>query len=98
MLKPLVPKFCPDLYARLRDIAEKQAPVKLKQMVSEGSPTWIACPSPSLAEVGCWRGCGGRQHLRLTCHGTIGVVVGGSSVTETDTEVHAAQNAVASHM
>ena len=30
MLKPLVPEFRSDLSARLRDIAEKQVPVKLK--------------------------------------------------------------------
>ena len=30
MLKPLVPKFRPDLFTRLKDIAEKQVPVKLK--------------------------------------------------------------------
>ena len=33
MLKPPVPKFCPDLSARLKDIAEKQVPVKLKPIV-----------------------------------------------------------------
>ena len=33
MLKPLVPKFRPDLSVRLRDIAEEQVPVKLKPMV-----------------------------------------------------------------
>ena len=33
MLKPLVPKFCPDLSARLKDIAEKQVPVKVKPIV-----------------------------------------------------------------
>ena len=33
MLKPLVPKFCPDLLARLKDIAEKQVPAKLKPIV-----------------------------------------------------------------
>ena len=30
ILKPLVPTFCPDLFARLRDIAEKQVPANLK--------------------------------------------------------------------
>ena len=33
MLKPLVPRFCPDLYDRLKDIAEKQVPTKLKPIV-----------------------------------------------------------------
>ena len=33
MLKLFAPKFHPDLSVRLRDIAEKQAPVKLKPIV-----------------------------------------------------------------
>ena len=33
MLKPLVPKFRSDLSARLGNIAEKQAPAKLKPIV-----------------------------------------------------------------
>ena len=33
MLKPLVPKFRSDLSVRLRDIAEKQVPAKLKPIV-----------------------------------------------------------------
>ena len=33
MLKSPVPKFRPDLSARLKDIAEKQVPVKLKPIV-----------------------------------------------------------------
>ena len=33
MLKPLVPKFRSDLSVRLKDIAEKQVPVKLKPIV-----------------------------------------------------------------
>ena len=33
MLKPLVPKFRPDPSARLKDIAEKQVPAKLKPIV-----------------------------------------------------------------
>ena len=33
MLKPLVPKFRPDLLARLKDMAEKQVPAKLKPIV-----------------------------------------------------------------
>ena len=33
MLKPLVPKFRPDLFVRLKDIAEKQIPAKLKPIV-----------------------------------------------------------------
>ena len=33
MLKPLLPKFCFDLSVRLRDIAEKQVPLKLKPIV-----------------------------------------------------------------
>ena len=34
MLKPLVPKFCPDIFVRLRDVAEKQVPAKLKPIVN----------------------------------------------------------------
>ena len=30
MLKPLMPKFRPDLFIRLKDIGEKQVPAKLK--------------------------------------------------------------------
>ena len=33
MLKHLVPKLRPDLLIRLKDIAEKQVPVKLKPVV-----------------------------------------------------------------
>ena len=33
MLKPIVPKFRSDLSVRLRDIAEKQVPAKLKPIV-----------------------------------------------------------------
>ena len=33
MLKPLVPKFRPDLSAHIKDIAEKQVPAKLKPIV-----------------------------------------------------------------
>ena len=36
MLKPLVPKFRPDLSARSKDIAEKQVPVRLKPIVGGG--------------------------------------------------------------
>ena len=36
MLKPLVPKFCIDLSARLKGIAETQVPAKLKPIVSKG--------------------------------------------------------------
>ena len=35
MLKSLVPKFRPDLSARLKDIAEKQVPAKPKPIVDE---------------------------------------------------------------
>ena len=34
MLKPIMPKFRPDLYARLRDMADKQVPAKLKPIVN----------------------------------------------------------------
>ena len=34
MLKPLVPNFRPDLFARLGDIAEKQVPANLKPIVA----------------------------------------------------------------
>ena len=34
MLKPLVPKRCLHLSARLKDIAEKQVPAKLKPIVA----------------------------------------------------------------
>ena len=30
MLKNLAPKFCPDLFTRLKDITEKQVPANLK--------------------------------------------------------------------
>ena len=33
MLKPLVPKFRPDVFARFKDIAEKQVPARLKPIV-----------------------------------------------------------------
>ena len=33
MLNPLAPKFRPDLSARLKDIAKKQVPAKLKPIV-----------------------------------------------------------------
>ena len=33
MLKTPMPKFCSDLSVRLRDIAEKRVPVKLKPIV-----------------------------------------------------------------
>ena len=35
MLKPIVPKFRPDLSVRLRDITEKQVPAKLKPIVCQ---------------------------------------------------------------
>ena len=34
MLKPLVPKFRSDISPRLKDIAEKQVPAKLKPIVT----------------------------------------------------------------
>ena len=33
-MKPLVPNFRPDLFARLGDIAEKQVPANLKPIVA----------------------------------------------------------------
>ena len=38
MLKPLVPKFLPNLSAQLADIAEKQVPAKLKRIVGMHVP------------------------------------------------------------
>ena len=35
MLKPRMPKFRPDLSARLKDIAEEQVPAKLKPIVGD---------------------------------------------------------------
>ena len=35
MLKPHVPKFRPDLFTRLKDIAEKQVPATLKLIVGK---------------------------------------------------------------
>ena len=35
MPKPLVPKFRPDLLARLKDITEKRVPAKLKPIVGK---------------------------------------------------------------
>ena len=37
MLKPLVPKFRLDVYVRVKDIAEKQVPAKLKPIVKSGN-------------------------------------------------------------
>ena len=37
MLKPLVPKFRPDLSACLKTSSEKQVPVKLKSIVAQRS-------------------------------------------------------------
>ena len=37
--KPIVSKFRPDLSARLKDIAKKQVPAKLKPIVANGSLT-----------------------------------------------------------
>ena len=34
MLKPRVPKFRPDISDRLKDIAEKEVPAKLKPIVT----------------------------------------------------------------
>ena len=34
MLKPIEPRFRPDLFTRLRDIAEKQVPATLKPIVA----------------------------------------------------------------
>ena len=34
ILKPLVSKCCPDIFTRLRDIAEKQVPAELKPIVA----------------------------------------------------------------
>ena len=45
MLKPLVPKFHSDLSVRLRDIAEKQVPVKLKPiLVGRTHPCYSSSP------------------------------------------------------
>ena len=38
LLKPIVLKFRHDLFARLRDIAEKQIPAKLKPIVASPLP------------------------------------------------------------
>ena len=46
MFKPLMPKFRPDPSARLKDIAEKQVPAKLKLIVVQ-RVLWILysrCP------------------------------------------------------
>ena len=40
-MKPLAPKFCPDLFIRLKDIAEKQVPAKLKPIVAVHKCQWI---------------------------------------------------------
>ena len=39
VLKTLVPRFRLDLSARLKDIAEKQVPVKLKTIVAHSVPS-----------------------------------------------------------
>ena len=43
MLKPLMPKFRSDLSVRLRNIAEKQVPVKLKPIVVPGQHGFTHC-------------------------------------------------------
>ena len=40
MLEPLVPKFRSPLPVRLRDVAEKQVPQRLKPIVGESAPFW----------------------------------------------------------
>ena len=41
MLKPLVPRFRPDLSAPLKTIADKQVPAELKPIVAQHSvPSW----------------------------------------------------------
>ena len=44
-----MPKFRPDLFARLQDIAEKQVPAKLKPIVDDGM--WWQCPFVSVEEM-----------------------------------------------
>ena len=55
MLKPLVPKFCPDQSARLKDIAKKQIPAKLKPMVVGYVRHWECA---ELCFVSCFDFCG----------------------------------------
>ena len=38
MLKPFLPKFRLDLFVRVKDIAEKQVPAKLKPTVGADKP------------------------------------------------------------
>ena len=47
MLKPLVPKFRPDLSVRLKDFAEKQVHAKQKPIVGGSQTTLSFCVSGS---------------------------------------------------
>ena len=63
-MKLLVPKFRPDPFARLRDIAEKQVPAELKPIV-------VASPQNSVPDES-WTICGylhqlADQQLRVFC-------------------------------
>ena len=46
MLKPIMPNFRHDLYARLKNFAEKQVPVKLKPIVG-----WRQVVNPTLLKI-----------------------------------------------
>ena len=46
MLKPPVPEVCSDLYVRLRDIAEKQVPGKLKPIVDAVTRQYYVASDP----------------------------------------------------
>ena len=49
-LKPIVPRFCPDLSALLRDIAEKQVPAKLKP-IAVGAKKTVEMRSHRLQDI-----------------------------------------------
>ena len=53
MLKPIMPKFRPNQSVRLKDIAEKQVPAKLKPIVvfSLNLKMEMGRPPPQLARV-----------------------------------------------
>ena len=64
MLKPLVLNFHPDLFARLKYVAEKEIPAKLKPIVSVQSLAPINVASPVVKG----HQCPANNHLPLISH------------------------------
>ena len=52
MLKPLVPKFRPDLLVHLKHIAEKQVPAKLNPIVACSFHAFLVIRAPFMSGVG----------------------------------------------